>query len=180
MSRRIREGVIVAATLALGNATLAVTPADHIAIVNVVNEIGLSADLGDWPRARAQFAEQVLVDYTSLAGGQPATMKADDLIASWKGLLPGFTSTQHVITNHRVSVKGREATVVSQFIATHRLAGAVGGELWTLGGRYLHTLQRGAEGWKVAAMTMTWTWQSGNAELPKLAGEALRARGNKP
>lgn len=150
----------------------AVAPADHIAIVNAVDEIGLAADMHDWARVRACFADEVWVDYTSLAGGGPATLKADDLVAGWKGFLPGFSATQHLITNHRVALQGGQATVVSQFMATHCLVGAPGGELWTLGGRYQHRLQRRSQGWVVVAMTMTWTWQSGNADLPKLAAQS--------
>lgn len=153
-------------------AGMAATAEDHIAIVNAVNEIGLAADLHDWARVRAQFADQVMVDYTSLAGGQPATIMADTLIESWRGFLPGFSATQHVIANHRVSVDGALAEVLSQFIANHRLVEAPGGDLWTLGGHYRHRLRRAGAGWHVVAITMTWTWQSGNADLPKLAAQA--------
>lgn len=155
-------GLTLAAPAAVGSD-------ERAAIIDAVNEIGLSADMRDWGRVRAQFADRVLVDYTSLAGGQPETVNADDLIARWSAFLPGFTATQHVITNHRVTVSGDEAQSLSQVVATHRLAGAPGGELWTLGGHYRHTLRRVASGWKVTAMTMTWTWQTGNVDLPKLA-----------
>lgn len=147
------------------------SPTDQLAISGTINEIGMSADLKDWVRVRVQLADEVFVDYTSLMGGDATLQKADDLIASWQSFLPGFTTTQHVITNHRVSIQGERATVVSQFIATHRLVGAPGGELWTLGGRYQHTLHLKNAGWKVVAMTMIWAWQTGNTELPKLAAK---------
>jgi hypothetical protein len=153
---------------------MAASPADHLAIVAAVNEIGLAADMRDWPRVRAQFADEVLVDYTSLAGGQPARMSADDLVASWRAFLPGFTVTQHLVGSHRVNAEGKRASVLSQFIATHRLAGATGGELWTLGGHYRHTLRKTGAAWKVDAVTMTCTWQTGNPDLPRLAGEAAK------
>jgi hypothetical protein len=53
-------------------------------------------DALDWPAVRAAFAEQVRVDYTSLSGGEPETLPADDLVARWQGLLPGFDATQHM------------------------------------------------------------------------------------
>lgn len=170
----VLSGAIVVHQTAQASATAAAASADHLAIVATVNEIGLAADLRDWPRVREQFADEVFVDYTSLAGGQPARIKADDLVASWRAFLPGFTVTQHLVGSHRVSVEGDRASVLSQFIATHRLAGAPGGELWTLGGHYRHTLRKTGAAWKVDAITMTWTWQTGNVELPKLAA---RARG---
>lgn len=152
----------------------AISPTDQLAIVATVNEIGRAADMRDWSRLREQFSDEVLVDYTSLTGGQPARINADDLIASWQAFLPGFTVTQHMVASHRVSVNGERATVLSQFIATHRLAGATGGELWTLGGHYRHSLRKIGAAWKVDAITMTWSWQTGNTELPKLAAQAAR------
>lgn len=147
---------------------------DRAGIIDAINEIGLSADMRDWKQVRAQFADEVFADYTSLVGGQPGTVKADELVSGWKAFLPGFTATQHIITNHRVTVSGDEAQSLSQFVANHRLADAAGGELWTLGGYYRHTLRRTRSGWKVTRMTMTWTWQTGNTDLPKLAGEAVK------
>ena len=171
----VLSGVIVIHQPAHASEPAAVSLADYIAIVAAVNEIGLAADMRDWPRVREQFADEVFVDYTSLAGGQPARIKADDLVASWRAFLPGFTVTQHLVGSHRVSVDGERASVLSQFIATHRLADATGGELWTLGGHYRHTLHKTGAAWKVDAITMTWTWQSGNTELPKLAARAKGA-----
>ena len=50
---------------------MAASPADHFAIVAAVNEIGLAADMRDWPRVRAQFADEVLVERVQLnAAGQ--------------------------------------------------------------------------------------------------------------
>lgn len=151
---------------------------DREAAISAVNEIGLSADLREWESVRSQFTDRVFADYSSLTGTAGAEIAADDLVASWKAFLPGFTSTQHVITGHRLNIHGDRAQVTSQFIATHRLAGAAGGELWTLGGRYVHSLVRTPKGWKVSAMTMSWAWQTGNTELPKLAGSAAAAAAN--
>lgn len=142
---------------------------DRAAIIDTINAAVLSSDMHDWTRVRAQFADYVFLDYSSLAGGTAGTVKADDLVANWKELLPKFTTTQHVVTNHRVALCGENAQALSQFVATHRLAGAKPEELWVLGGHYRHALQRTTDGWKIARMTMTWTWQSGNGELPQLA-----------
>jgi hypothetical protein len=163
--------VVPAALIGLfsAGAVEAHTPADRMAVVAAVDEIGLAADLREWAAVRQQFADRVYVDYSALTGTPGAEVNADALVAGWKAFLPGFTSTQHVITNHRVAINGRRAQVTSQFIATHRLDGAAGGELWTVAGRYLHTLERHPSGWKVTAMTLTVAWQSGNTELPKLA-----------
>jgi hypothetical protein len=38
-------------------------------------------DARDWDGVRAEFAEEVATDYTSLWGGEPATVSVDDLLA---------------------------------------------------------------------------------------------------
>lgn len=163
--------LVAPATLAMVSPAAAAEASseDHRQIVGAVNEIALAADLHEWDTVRRQFADIVIADSSSLTGVASAEVRADELVDGWKAFLPRFTSTQHLIGNHRVQIVSDRARVTSSFIATHRLDGAPGGELWTLGGRYTHTLQRTADGWKVTAMVMTWTWQSGNTALPRLA-----------
>jgi hypothetical protein len=57
---------------------------DEQRIIAAVNAIGSLADARKWADLRAVFADEVDVDYTSLTGGQPARVKADDLIAGWQ------------------------------------------------------------------------------------------------
>jgi hypothetical protein len=54
--------------------------ADELAVVRVTNEIDVAVDRKDWPKARSFFAEELRADFTSMTGGQPATIKSDDLI----------------------------------------------------------------------------------------------------
>jgi len=43
--------------------------------------------------AEAAFADSVVIDYTSLWGGEPATITPAELMASWRGIVPGFDAT---------------------------------------------------------------------------------------
>ena len=58
-------------------------------------------DTLDWDTVRACYTERVDVDYTSLWGGEPATVPIDDLIADWTELATGFDATQHDIRLRR-------------------------------------------------------------------------------
>ena len=51
----------------------------------------------DWETVRSSFTTEVEIDYTSLWGGEPETLTADQLIDRWRQLLPGFDATQHLI-----------------------------------------------------------------------------------
>lgn len=147
--------------------------ADRAAVIDVVDRIASAADYGEWEACRACFADEVRADYTSLTGGEPGTVRADDLIAGWRGVLPGFDATHHSLTNHDVRVDGDRATARSHFAARHVL----GGERWTLGGHYEHALVRTDDGWKVTAMTMRWTWEEGDRALAQRA--AARVSGQR-
>jgi hypothetical protein len=54
---------------------------DRDEIIAVVNRIGLMADRRDWQACREAFSDRVETDYTSLNGGQPAIVNADDLVS---------------------------------------------------------------------------------------------------
>jgi hypothetical protein len=148
------------------------SPADRAEIIDRITDIAAGADRRQWERAQAAFAPEVRVDYTSLFGGSPSTTKAADLVAGWKTVLPGFDATQHLVSNHVVQVSANAATAQADFIATHR----IDRELWTLGGRYDYTLAKLQGRWRVTAMTMTWTWETGDrAGLLQRASERAKA-----
>lgn len=127
-------------------------------IINTVNQMAFAADSRNWSLCRTTFAGEVFVDYTSMAGGEPATIPADALISSWEGLLPGFTATQHLLGSHVVEVDGETAVCNAHFQATHILDD----ETWTLGGRYHFRLQNNGGTWQITAITMTALWSVGD------------------
>ncbi len=155
--------IAVAAALA---APVAV--ADTAEITRSITDIAAGADRHDWPRVRAAFADTVTVDYTSLWGGEPATLPADELIAQWSGFLPGFEITHHMVTNQTVTALDETtASAEADFTATHRIDDA----LWVLGGRYDYALERAGDRWVVSALTMTALWETGDRDLVAQAAE---------
>ncbi|MET9507383.1 nuclear transport factor 2 family protein [Streptomyces flavidovirens] len=128
------------------------------------------ADQREWERLAGVFAEKVTLDYTSLAGGEPAELTPAEIVAAWTSALGGYDATQHLITNHLVDIEGDTAVCTAAFQATHRLATAHGSALWTLGGTYRFGLVRTAgHGWRISSVVMTTVWADGNQHLPALA-----------
>ncbi|WP_170325369.1 nuclear transport factor 2 family protein [Ruegeria arenilitoris] len=161
--------ILAAATTAIASPSFA----DDTAQINTaITSIAAGADRHDWDRVRGAFADEVTLDYSSLWGGEPATLAADDVIAQWSGFLPGFEVTHHMVTNETiVSIEGDMATAQADFTATHR----IGQDFWVLGGQYDYTLIRDTVGWKVSGLTMTALWETGSRDLVTLA--AQRASG---
>ena len=139
-------------------------------IIQAVNQMAFAADSRDWALCRSTFADEVYVDYTSIAGGEPATIPADALMDSWKDLLPGFTATQHLLGSHVVEMQGNIAKCDAHFQATHILDD----ELWTLGGKYHFQLKDIDGTWHITAITMTALWSVGDQAI-LLAQAAERA-----
>lgn len=130
-------------------------------IINVVNHIAMMADRRDWQACRDAFCDRVEIDYTSLNGGQPATVNADDLVKGWETFLTRtFKTTQHLIGTHVVTVTNDTALCRSNFQAHHVYLDGQKTN-WTLGGFYEHGLVHTPQGWRVNQMKMIWTWEHG-------------------
>lgn len=144
------------------------TLVDQAEMVRIADAIDASVDAKDWEAARSFFTDEITVDFTSLAGGEPATIPADGLIAGWSGNLTEEKTSFHLRGNHRITFHTPDsATMVSHGYAWNRMErGALeenGGEaLWEVWGTYVHGFERTAEGWKVNAMTFTATAERGN------------------
>ena len=121
----------------------------------------------DWDTMRGCFASKVDTDYTSLWGGEPATVPIGELIADWQGFAHGLAATQHQTGPVRVGADGLAHTHVT---ASHWLPGADGGESWTVYGHYVFKL----EGDKISSLALRLHHQEGNRDLPAIARERAR------
>jgi hypothetical protein len=119
-------------------------------------------DRKQWSALREVFTTRVYVDYTRLGGGKPATVNSAELVGDWQRNLGHLDATQHLLTNQVVEERGREATATADFQATHRIGPMVGGRLWVLGGSYEYGLVRVGRGWRISAVTMIPSWESGD------------------
>ncbi|MEO0337540.1 MAG: nuclear transport factor 2 family protein [Pseudomonadota bacterium] len=126
-------------------------------VVKMVNAI----DTKQWDVARAQFADQVFVDYSSMSG-QPGAMTASkDLVDGWQTLL-AKVDTHHMLTNFEMSSDGKRAEVFSHVYASHTAKGI---KYWDIYGRYHHKLIKTDDGWKINFMKLLVHGQKGNTKF---------------
>lgn len=165
-------GILMSATLIIGSTAIASEIGnpnalsdeqlrDRIAITDVVNSVGTLADLKQWLQLQQLFADEVTVDYTSLFGGKAQTIPSEQLMSQWQSVLPGFDATQHLITNHQITINGDTATVIAYVRATHRL----GDGMWVVGGYYVDELVRTHNGWKLTAIQYNALYEEGDRSL---------------
>jgi len=130
---------------------------DRMEIRRVVDEIDNAVDANDWERCRAHFSAQIYADFTSLAGGSPGNMPADELVGAWRTNLYADKLSHHMRFNHRITIDGDEAEVFSKGYALNILSRTTGSDLGEVWGNYTHTLERTDEGWKCSGMTLVVT-----------------------
>jgi hypothetical protein len=138
---------------------------DRAEVIRVVDEIDNTVDAKDWTACRSYFLDEIYVDFTSLAGGSPGSMAADDLVGVWSTNLYTDKPSFHMRTNHRVTIEGDRAEVVSKGYALNILRRHTGSDLWEVWGIYTHTLERTAQGWKCSGMTLAVTHARGNEKV---------------
>ena len=151
-------------------------------ISTVCLNIFIGTDERNWPRVERAFAPTVLLDYSSMSGQPAANLTPRQITTAWKGLLPGFDHTHHqigniIVTQHLGRSGPVSADVFCYGTATHYIANAPGGNLWTVVGTYSFHLVRAGNGtWQVDKMRFDVKYQDGNLELPKLATERAKLK----
>jgi hypothetical protein len=139
------------------------TPPDAVA------SMLLAVDRLDWPAVRQSFADRVMVDYRSLNGAPAAEVNADDLIAGWRAVMPGFDATQHLVGPVVASRDGDGTRAETHVRAYHHVARAEGGDSWMVAGHYSIRLLERHGRWQIVALTLTVFYQEGNLALPSIA-----------
>lgn len=149
---------------------------DRLDVIEACTRMAWHADQREWDSLREVFTDQVELDHTSLAGGEPVTLGRDELVQSWADVLGRLTATSHLVTNHLVTVDGDSAVCTAAFQATHLLPNVHGGPLWTLGGHYRYSLVRTGAAWLISGVVMTAAWADGNQHVMSLVSQPGQAQ----
>jgi hypothetical protein len=143
---------------------------DSIRIRQTVHSMINAVDLRDFDSALRLFAPRVSVDYTSLWGGELAGMVREDLIRSWRGLLPGFDATWHELGEISVKAQGDLAQASCTVAARHW----IGTEVWLPKGRYEFELRK-AGAWQITLMRLLMAEELGDRGLVARAQARVKA-----
>jgi hypothetical protein len=147
-------------------------PQDRTRVLDVLARFAHGIDGRDWLLYRSVLADEVDVDYSSYRPGSIGRMTADAWVERAQRLFPGLDATQHLLVNPWVQDDDDGLTVRTSMRADHFLDGA----RYTLGGHYLHRLSARDDGeWVITGVTLTVTWQEGDARLLATAAERVAA-----
>ena len=142
---------------------------DRLAIIELIGRLALLVDARDWKALEELFTNPVYSDRTSLFGGEPQTNTPAELVGGLQYALGKLDTTHHLITCQVIELNGDEAASAANMQGTHVLANASGGSQWVVAGRHDYRLKRTAEGWRIAGLTFTLQWATGNEHILTLA-----------
>ena len=138
--------------------------ADKLAIIQLLNQFGMAIDLRDWDSFRALFTDSVVFDYSSI-GEIAGTLKPEEITNTARRDLGGFQATQHVITNHLVTLSGDTATSKAHVRAMHLLPDDNLESMLEIGGYYVAGLTRADSNWKIKSWKFIILWSKGDLKL---------------
>ena len=128
---------------------------DRMEIIDVENRYAMGVDTRDSELHGSCFAEELEVDMSGMGVGEPMKMSGKAWAEQAVSLVGMFQATQHMITNHVITIDGDRATCVAYVKAKHYNPDSI----WTVVGTYTNTLERTAEGWKITKLKLKPTWQ---------------------
>lgn len=143
-------------------------------ITSLVASIPLAVDLAAYDLAEAAFAPEIVIDYTSLWGGEPQEMTPAALMTAWRGIVPGFDATWHELGDITVDLSGDTATATAFVDGRHW----IGDQLWRPVGNYHWDVARVDGDWRVTRMEFAMTDEIGDRGLAATAMERAAAVGD--
>lgn len=125
--------------------------ADENTVRRMADELFITTDLKEWAAARALFSDGTIqVDMSSLVGGGPVRMTADELLGGFKSGLHAGKASHHLASNYRVRIDGDRAELYAHGYSWNRVPTlAKGTDLWETWGNYRLTYQRTVADWKL-------------------------------
>lgn len=138
---------------------------DRDAVRDLVLRFANAFDLQDWGALRSCLMPEIFVDYSAFRKEPPGRVAADAYVAARALALAGLR-TQHLSTNHQVTLAGDRAECLSAFLI-HRVAPGMpaGTDAFDTAGHYWHGCVRTPEGWRIDRIRQTVLWTRGNPEI---------------
>ena len=146
---------------------------DIALIETLVQSMAVLPDLRLFKVLETLLTDEVVVDYTSLVGGEPHEETPKGVIRRWKESLCGFDATQHKLENIVVELKGQEATVKANATATYFL----NEHIWEGKGRYVFGCRFTADGWKINKLQFNFESEKGKRDILEKARELVDKKG---
>lgn len=134
-------------------------------VIDTINRLFIYTDQRDWAGVRSVLADSVLMDMTSLVGGEPARMTGQQAAAGWEEGLRPIEAVHHLAGNYRVQLKGNQASAFCYGTASHYRKTRSGRNTRVFVGSYDFHLQQTAGRWRIDSFRFNLKFLDGNTSL---------------
>ncbi|HZO68306.1 MAG: nuclear transport factor 2 family protein [Kribbellaceae bacterium] len=145
---------------------------DRAVIADAVTAIFESVDDKAWDECLELFDTELVADFSSLNGGEPATITREQLVAGWRAGLHDEKESLHLVGAQRIALDGDQATATFKGYAYNALDERV----WEVWGAYMLGFRRTEEGWKCAAITFD-AWRTAGDDAVRTHTQQESAEG---
>ena len=135
------------------------------AVVSTVNCLFRSVDEKDWERAESCLATRVLLDFSSVDGGEPEHTTGAAIVEGWRESLTPIEKVHHQAGNYEVEVRGEEANASCYGIAYHYLPNDSGRNTRVFVGTYAMRLRKSGGAWRIYRLRYDLKFLDGNVDL---------------
>jgi len=146
---------------------------DRAHISDTVLRYATAVDTHNWELFRSCFTDEIELSGFPVFGKEAQKVAIDTWAENVHKIVGGYKATQHMITNHVITINGDEATCVAYLQAQHFLPTRYGSNSYIMGGYYTFTLVRISDSWKICKFDLTITWTDGNSGLHSQAEKNL-------
>jgi hypothetical protein len=140
---------------------------------DLVTRMFVYTDRRRWADLSGVFADEVMLDWTALFGGEPAAAAGQEVGGIWQQGMAGWKATQHLTGNVLIDIdpNAGEATISVDAQATHYLPDDLGDSHWVLGCYYDMRARHTGLGWRLTDVTLHPIWSTGNRDLLRRAAK---------
>ena len=138
---------------------------DPVGIMRTVIELFVATDERNWNQVEACFAEKVIFDMTSIAGGEPQELTGQEIAKGWRTGLQAIDHVHHQVSNFLVDRTAKEANVSCYGIAYHHRNIPNPDNTRTFVGTYDIHLVKTSAGWRIDRFRFNLKFITGNAQL---------------
>lgn len=137
-------------------------------VEDVVVRLFVATDRRDWASVESCLADMVILDMTSMTGGEPLHLKPADVASAWRLGLASIDYVHHQIGSFQTDVTGNRAAVFLYGIAFHH-RGKISSrsKTRTYVGSYDVHLTRTNAVWRIDLFRFNLKFIEGNRELEK-------------
>jgi len=138
---------------------------DRNGIIDTLVRLFVHTDRRDWETVKSVFAPQVIMDMTSMTGGEPDFLSPEEIASGWDENLKPLKHIHHQVSNFIVDARERDANAHCYGIASHYLPNPTHRDTRTFVGTYDFHLVREGEAWKIDKFKFNLKYIDGNIDL---------------